>query len=134
MKSYFITTVAAFLTLFLAVSAQDALLNDYTILDVPGAHSTYAYDIDGRNTVGYYVDDNFDRHGFSYDGSTYTTLDVPGAIQTTVYGIDGSNIVGSYTDDSGNHGFIATIPEPAMLTLAAIGTLLACGRQRRHQQ
>ena len=31
MKPYLITTVAAFLTLFLGVSAQGVLLNDYTL-------------------------------------------------------------------------------------------------------
>jgi len=67
--------------------------------------------------------------------SRVTWLDVPGAPHTFAYGIDGSNIVGYYTYiDIGWHGFLATIPEPAMLTLLGIGTLLACGRQRRHQQ
>ena len=87
MKFYLINTVAAFLTLFLGVSAQGVLLNDYTTLDVPGASSTYAY------------------------------------------GIDGGNIVGRYYDSS-SHGFLAVIPEPAMLSLLAIGMLMACRRRR----
>jgi len=95
MKSYLITTVAAFLTLFLAVSAQGALLNDYTVIDVPGANFTIARGIDGGNIVGRSWGGGT-NHGFSYDGSTYTTLDVPGAIHTFAYGIDGGNIVGKY--------------------------------------
>jgi len=63
MKSYIITTVATFLILFLDVSAQGVLFNDYTILDVPGAGETYAFGIDGSNIVGYYFDDS-GGHGF----------------------------------------------------------------------
>ncbi len=102
----------------------------YTTLDVPGASRTYAYGIDGSNIVGYYDDGN--NHGFSYDGSTYTTLDVPGATYTYARGIDGSNIVGSYfvSSEEAYHGFLAVIPEPATLSLLAVGMLMACRRRR----
>ena len=129
MKSSLITTVAAFLTLFLGVSAQGELLN-VTTLDVPGASNTRPYDIDGGNIVGYYSGDG-NNHGFSYDGTIYTTLDVPGAFATYAYGTDGSNIVGHYIDGSYNyHGFLATIPEPTTLSLLAVGVLMACRRRR----
>ena len=60
-----------------------------------------------------------------------TTLDVPGASNTLAYGIDGSNIVGYYIDGSYNyHGFLTVIPEPATLSLLAIGMLMACRRRR----
>ena len=130
MKPYLITTVAAFLTLFLGVSAQGVLLNEYTTLDVPGASTTYATGIDGGNIVGRYRDGS-GTHGFSYDGTTYTTLDVPGATDTFLFGIDGSNIVGYYYDDVGRpRGFLATIPEPTTLSLLAVGLLMACRRRR----
>ena len=129
MKSCLITAVAAFLTLFLAVSAQGVLLNEYTTLDVPGAIATYDYGIDGGNIVGYYSDSRA-IHGFSYDGTTYTTLDVPGATDTFLIGIDGSNIVGYYYEDGNVHGFLATIPEPTTLSLLAVGLLMACRRRR----
>jgi len=62
--------------------------------------------------------------------AAYTTLDVPGATGTFAYGIDGGNIVGYYVDANGDaHGFINTIPEPATLSLLALGMLLA-GRRR----
>ena len=129
MKSYLITTVAAFLTLFLGVSAQGVLLNEYTVIDMPGAIATYATGIDGGNIVGRYRDGS-GTHGFSYDGTTYTTLDVPGATATFLIGIDGSNIVGYYYEDGNVHGFLATIPEPTTLSLLAVGLLMACRRRR----
>ena len=46
------------------------------------------------------------------------------------YGIDGGNIVGEYEDGSGRHGFRAVVPEPAMLSLLAIGMLMASHRRR----
>ena len=66
----------------------------------------------------------------AYTISDYTTLDVPGASDTSAYGIDGGNIVGYYSDGSGIHGFLTVIPEPATLSLLAIGMLMACRRRR----
>jgi len=104
----------------------------YTTLDVPGETDTFAYGIDGSNIVGFYDDENGDSHGFIYDGQDYTTLDAPGAYHTYVYGTDGSNIVGYYRDAYGKkHGFLATIPEPATLSLLTVGMLTACRRRRR---
>jgi len=102
----------------------------YTTLDVPGAGATYAYGIGGGNIVGaYYVGGSY--HGFIYDGTTYTTFDVPGASDIYAYGIDGGNIVGNYYDSSQRtHGFIAVIPEPATLSLLAVGVLMVCRRRR----
>ena len=73
MKPYLITTVAAFLTLFLGVSAQGVLLNDYTTLDVPGATDTFLIGIDGSNIVGYYEEDG-NVHGFLATIPEPTTL------------------------------------------------------------
>jgi len=61
-KPYLITTVAAFLTLFISTSVQGSYT--YTTLDVPGASSTHAYGIDGNNIVGYYIDGSGNSHGF----------------------------------------------------------------------
>ena len=131
MKSCLITAVAAFLTLFLAVSAQGVLLNDYTTLDVPEATHTHALGIDGSNIVGYYFDDINGANGLIYDGANYTTLEVPGSIRTYAHGIDGTNIVGWYRDANGDtHGFLATIPEPATLSLLMLGGLMFLPRRR----
>ena len=65
------------------------------------------------------------------DAFAYTTLDVPGATRTHAYGIDGGNIVGIFYDGSGGYrGFLAVIPEPATLSLLALGMLMACRRRR----
>ena len=74
MKSCLITAVASFLTLFLAVSAQGVLLNEYTTLDVPGASTTWATGIDGSNIVGWYSDANGNVHGFLATIPEPTTL------------------------------------------------------------
>ena len=71
--------------------------------------------------------------GVSAQGAyTYTTLDVPGASSTRAYGIDGGNIVGySYVGSEGSYsGFLAVIPEPATLSLLAVGMLMVCRRRR----
>ena len=64
MKTFLISAVVGFLTMFIGVSAQAEYT--YTTLDVPGASSTIARGIDGSNIVGYYNDGS--NHGFSYDG------------------------------------------------------------------
>lgn len=71
----------------------------WTTLDVPGAIGTHAYDIDGDNIVGSYLDASYNWHGFLYDGVTWITLDAPGAVDTCAYGIDGNNVVGKYSSE-----------------------------------
>ena len=62
-------------------------------------------------------------------GYMYTKLDVPGASSTYGYGIEGSNIVGWYVAHGGGiHGFLATIPEPATLSLLTLGGLMLLRR------
>ena len=123
-----LNAVGVCLGLFLVSSAHADLLNAATF-DVPGAFRTYTYGTDGGNIVGYYSDGS-DHHGFSYDGSTYTTLDVSGASNAYVRGIDANNIAGYYIDDSGVYrSFVAAIPEPATLSLLALGMLLAWRRR-----
>jgi uncharacterized membrane protein len=102
----------------------------WTTLNYPGASETTAYGISGSNIVGYYEYEDGSRHGFLYDGTTWRTLDYPGAFNTYAYGISGNRIVGCFSDSSGQHGFLLTIPEPATLSLLAIGGLVLVRRKR----
>ena len=97
---------------------------------------TYGTGVDGTNVVGNYLSlIDGSAHGFLFDGSGFTAIDFPGATDTTVNGIDGDRIVGSYVDPSGAiRGFIAVIPEPAALALAAPWLLLPTHRPRRRRQ
>jgi hypothetical protein len=70
-------------------------------LDYPGAHTTQALGIDGKNIVGYYSNSVGVEHGFLYDGTNWTTLDYPEAVKTRAYGISGNRIVGTYNGDRG---------------------------------
>ena len=85
MKSYLITTVAAFLTLFLGVSAQGVLLNDYTTLDVPGASYTEVYGIDGGNIIGTYYDDVGRPRGFLATIPEPTTMTLLAIVMLAVW-------------------------------------------------
>jgi hypothetical protein len=100
---------------------------NWTTLDDPSAvpnGQTIAQGISGGNIVGTSFDSSSGiTHGFLYDGSTYTTLDGPLGTWASSYatGIDGDTIIGGYFDASGEHGFIATVPEPSTFVLAALG-------------
>jgi hypothetical protein len=109
--------------------------SNFSLLEMPGAHSTEPQDIQGSTVVGVvYTDNTFtSSKGFLYDGTNWTLLEMPGATSTRANGIDGNTIVGDYTDSNGViNGFILTIPEPSALSLLAIGLGgLAMMRRRR---
>ena len=109
--------------------------SNFSLLEMPGAHSTEPQDIQGSTVVGVvYTDNTFtSSKGFLYDGTNWTLLEMPGATSTRANGIDGNTIVGDYTDSNGViNGFILTIPEPSALSLLAVGLGgLAMMRRRR---
>jgi hypothetical protein len=104
----------------------------WTTIDRPGTGDTRITGISGNSLVGL---NTSGYHGFLYDGTTWTTLDPPGSILTYIFGIGGDNIVGHYITFDGvyshGHGFVYTIPEPATLTLLALGGLVLLRRRRR---
>jgi hypothetical protein len=96
----------------------------------PGADYT---EIDGINDAGVIVgqyggDADNTQQGFIYSGGVYITVDYPGSTATAITGISATGeIAGWYIDSSGNYnGFTADpTPEPASLSLAALGLLSA---------
>jgi probable HAF family extracellular repeat protein len=97
--------------------------------------------------VGYYTDAKGLQHGFVYTGGstgTYSTLDYPndpglspifpGLTGTELYGVnDLGQIAGTYNNFS--NGFLADpVPEPASVTLLAVGVLtVSAGVWRRRR-
>jgi MYXO-CTERM domain-containing protein len=102
----------------------------WSALDYPGGVTTEAHGVDGNNIVGNWWDGS-QGHGFLYDGNSWQSFDYPGSIATIANDISGDRIVGLYFDQTGNsHSFVATIPEPASWSLAALALVLAGARRR----
>jgi hypothetical protein len=97
---------------------------DWRTVDYPGSDvfATHLFGIDGDNVVGFYqTPPNGQPRGFLYNGADFIPIDFPGATETAVYGIDADRIVGSYVDANRNrHAFIAVVPEPSCLGIAAL--------------
>jgi hypothetical protein len=88
----------------------------WTTLNAPGAFYTYVSGIDGNNIVGDYASGG--SYGFLYNTTSqiWTTLNAPGADWTHIYDIDGTSLIGVYgsNDTPDSHGFIYTVPKPAL--------------------
>jgi probable HAF family extracellular repeat protein len=98
------------LSFVLAVSANTSAGEPtFTTIDVPGAISTDAIDINSAgDIVGRYVSASGKTHGFLLSGSVFTSIDFPDAVLTMAFGINSSgDIVGTYrTADGHSHGFL----------------------------
>jgi probable HAF family extracellular repeat protein len=88
--------VAAALMLTCVASSSAAL--DVITLDVPGARSTSASDINqSGEIVGSFVGVDGHQHGFLWSHGSITVLDAPGATSTVASGLnDHGDIVGTY--------------------------------------
>ena len=71
---------------------------DFTTIDVPGALSTSAQDINARgDIVGTYMDGNHHSHGYLFRHGEITTIDFPGSAFTEALGIGSQGeVVGDY--------------------------------------
>ena len=68
---------------------------DFTTIDVPGAISTLATDINPRgDIVGTYIDGDHHSHGYLLRNGQFTTIDFPGSAFTEAWGIDPEGEVG----------------------------------------
>jgi len=82
-----------------------ALSYNFTNVIHPNAPNIWAFGINNSgNVVGYYIDSNFNRIGFIYNGSTFTDVIPPNAVDETYpSGINNSGVVvGSYYDSNYN--------------------------------
>lgn len=97
-------------------------------VDYPGGLDTCVYGVFGNTVLGTYIDpaQNYAWKAFIYDGTTWTTLTRPGVLADCAIGMSGNIIVGTYY----NTGYMLTIPEPATLSLLALGGLLIARRRR----
>ena len=87
-----------------------------TSFSVPGALSTFAYDINNSKqlVVGYYIDSSGIVHGYFRDtnGALHFPIDPSGSVQTVLFGLNDRNwVVGRYADSSGvTHGLFFVPP------------------------
>jgi hypothetical protein len=126
-----LTTSFAILMVF--VLGDRAMALTFTTFDHPlGINGTYACGVSQGTVVGYYMDSDYDSHGFSLVGSTYKAIEVPDSMMTECHGVDNGKIVGCYRSNSNGayHGFVydgtsyTTIDDP---DAPSWGATLACG-------
>ncbi len=93
-----------------------SLGGNITSFSVPGAISTFAYQINNSNQllVGYYIDSSGILHGYFRDanGALHFPIDPSGSTGTVLFGPNDRNwVVGRYADSSGvTHGLFFVPP------------------------
>jgi hypothetical protein len=83
--------------------------NVTTAVQYPGAAGSEIMGVsNGGRVGGYYLNSNYDEHGFYFDGTTYTSFDPPGSTETEVLSVGpNGTLTGVYGDGSGVfHGFM----------------------------
>jgi len=104
------TGIAGIFQAFVSISGT------LTSFSVPGALSTFAYEINNSKqlTVGYYVDSSGILHGYYRDanGMLRFPIDPSGSVGTVLFGDNNRNwVVGRYADSSGvTHGVFFVPP------------------------
>lgn len=112
------TVLASLLpSIALAPAYAPAAYYTFSSIDVPGAVSTLAYDLNDSGAVTGYYQDETAVHGFVFNGGTFSVVDYPGALYITeAMGINNAGqVVGSYQPvGGGSAGFgEPSLPGPA---------------------
>ncbi len=100
--------LAGAMSLICAAASAATHTYTYTLIAVPNAASTNPIAINKAGVVlGYWNDQYYNEHGFTYQNGTITSFDVPNSVNTIPTGIDDKGaIVGTYQDANYNsHGF-----------------------------
>jgi hypothetical protein len=99
-------------------------LANFTMLGVPGAQATTAFDINIYNQVAGNYYDGSTQHGFFFDGSTYTSISYPGATYTEALGLnDYGKVVGYYIGAGGiYHGYMYDVLTGLYTTIDIAGS------------
>jgi hypothetical protein len=99
----------------------------YTTIDNPltGGNLLCLNGISGNTIVGDYSAADGTFHGCIYDGSSFTDLNCPFGTSTFLTAISGNTVIGYYGDSLSGpfRSFVATVPEPSVLTLLIIGVM-----------
>ena len=109
----------------------------YTVLDYPGAESTFIQGVNNQGVAAGSYDVGGMSHSFLWSASAgFTNFDLPFGFNTEIWGIDNrGNLVGTYLDPRGfEAGFLASpVPEPGIgaFALAVSGSVLGLALRRR---
>ena len=96
----------------------------YSILDPPGSEWPVPVINNSGTVAGYSMTFNAagNIYSFVYSDGVYTSIDVPGSGDTIADSINDSGaIAGYFWEGQGNHGFVATLPEPSTWAMMLLG-------------
>jgi len=87
-----------------AAATPAAVQYSYVYINIPNSPFTQPNAINNAGlVVGWYLDTNYNYHGFTWQNGTLQYVDYPGALQTSLLGVNNlGQIIGTYEDASFN--------------------------------